>query len=123
MVFVRNRIMALANLVFLFGRAGFVVRSDRCFRQIFCEQVFGNGLLDFVFITNTLKKPASTRDELFRCKQERWGFNEGRSLPSTYLGNLGENVREVVVDVSRDHTDDIRVQKSMVEKESKPYLP
>lgn len=118
LVFVRNRRMALVNLVFLFGRARLIVRSDRCFRLILCEQLFGNGLLDLVFITNTLKKPASTRDGCSQCKQERGGFDEGSSLPSTRLGNLGENVREVVVNVSGDHSNEIRVQKSIVKKES-----
>ena len=55
--------MALVDLVFVLGRARFVVRSNCCLRQLFCEQLFGNGLLDVVFIANALQKPAPMCNE------------------------------------------------------------
>ena len=55
--------------------------------------------------------------------QDGGRFNEGGSFPATHLGDLGKNVREVVVDVAGNHADDVRVQKSTVEEEARRYLP
>ena len=55
--------------------------------------------------------------------QERGRFNEGGSFPATHLGDLGKNVREVVVNVAGNHADDVRVQKPTVEEGAQRYLP
>lgn len=44
--------------------------------------------------------------------QEARRLDERGALPASHLRDLGKNVGEVVVDVSGDHADDVRVHES-----------